>query len=72
MHRAILAFYRATIIPIVRWSCIRAGFRLNPEDRLPPLTVTRTEMPERIVLPELSMEEFVFPVADEAIRAAER
>jgi hypothetical protein len=29
-------------------------------------------MPERIVLPELSMEEFVFPVADEAIRAAER
>jgi hypothetical protein len=56
----------------VRWSFLRAGFRLNPKDLLAALTVTRTEARERIVVPELSLEEFVFLAPDEAVKAAER
>jgi hypothetical protein len=36
------------------------------------MIVTRTEIRERIVVPELSLEEFFFSVPDEAVRAAER
>jgi hypothetical protein len=39
MYRAILAFYKTTVIPMVRWSVLRAGFRLNPKNHLAPLTV---------------------------------
>jgi hypothetical protein len=31
IYRAILAFYNAMIIPIVRWSFLWAGFHLNPK-----------------------------------------
>jgi hypothetical protein len=48
--------------------------RISPQskNRLAPLTVTRTEVRERIVVPELPLEEFVFSAPDEAVRAAER
>jgi hypothetical protein len=39
MSRAITAFAKATVIPMVRWSFIRGGFGLNPADLLAPLTV---------------------------------
>jgi hypothetical protein len=57
---------------MVRWSVFRAGFRLNPKNLLVPLTVTRIEGLKRIVVPELSLEEFVFSAPDQAVRAAER
>jgi hypothetical protein len=72
IYRAVLAFYKARIIPTVRWSFLRAGFHLNPENLLAPLTMTRTEVLERMVVLELSLEEFVFSTPDEAVRAAER
>jgi hypothetical protein len=72
IYRAMLAFYKATIIPMVRWSFLRAGFRFKADNLLVPLTVTQTEIREPIVVPELSLEEFVFSAPDEAVRAAER
>jgi hypothetical protein len=36
IYRAILAFYKATVIPIVRWSFLRTIFRLNPKNLLAP------------------------------------
>jgi hypothetical protein len=70
--RAILANYTAAIIPLVRWSFLRAGFRLNPKYLLVPLTITRTGILERIVVPELYLEQFVFSAPNEVVRAAER
>jgi hypothetical protein len=48
--------------------------RISPQSKnlLAPLTVTRTEIRERIVVPKLSLEEFVLFAPDEAVRAAER
>jgi hypothetical protein len=68
--RAILADDKARIIPMVRWSFLRAGFRLNPKHFLVPLTITRTEILEQIVVPELYLEEFVFPAPNESVMAA--
>jgi hypothetical protein len=65
-------FDKATIIPMVRWSFLRAGFHLNPKNLLALLIVTRTEVLERIILPELSLEDVIFSAPDEAVRAAER
>jgi hypothetical protein len=70
MCHAILADYQATIIPMVRRSFLRAGFRLNPKHFLVPLTITRTEILERIIMPELYREEFVFSAPNEFVRAA--
>jgi hypothetical protein len=39
IYRGLLAFYKATIIPMVRWSFLRAGFRLNQNDLFALLTV---------------------------------
>jgi hypothetical protein len=72
IYRAILTYYTAAIIPLVRWSFLRAGFRLNPKYLLVPLTITRTEIRERIVVPELYLEEFVCSAPNEVARAVER
>jgi hypothetical protein len=72
IYRGILAFYKAMIIPRVRWSFLRAGFRFNPRNLLASLTVTRTKVRESIIVLELSLEEFVFSAPDEAAMAAER
>jgi hypothetical protein len=72
IYRAILAFYKATIIPMVRWSFIRAGFRLNPKNLLAPLTVTPADVLARIAMPEVTLEEYVFAPATEAALPAGR
>jgi hypothetical protein len=49
--------------------------RISPQSKknlLVALTVTRTEVRERIVVPELSLEEFVFSAPDESGTAAEK
>jgi hypothetical protein len=60
IYRAILTLDKATIIPIVRWSFVRAGFRLNPKNLLAPITVTRADMLARIAMPETGLENYVF------------
>jgi hypothetical protein len=47
--------------------------RISPQSKkhCAPLTVTQIEVPERIVVPELSLEEFVFSLSDESVRSVE-
>jgi hypothetical protein len=47
--------------------------RISPQSKnlLALLTVARIEALERIITPELSLEEFVFSAPNEAVRAAE-
>jgi hypothetical protein len=61
MYRAIAAFYKATIIPMVRWSFIRAGLFLKLDDLFGPLTVNPAAVIDRIALPEIAIEHFVAP-----------
>jgi hypothetical protein len=61
--RALLVFHKATRIPMVKWSFVRAGFPLNAQDLLAPLTVTLDEVLNRIVSPEMRLEDLVFPQA---------
>jgi hypothetical protein len=61
IYRAILAFHKATIIPMVRWSFVRAGFRFNPK----PLTVTPADMLAQIVMLEIGLEDYVFDAPPE-------
>jgi hypothetical protein len=60
IYRAILAFRKATIIPMVRWSFARAGFRLNPKNLLAPLTVTPAHVLAQIAMHEIGLEDYVF------------
>jgi hypothetical protein len=47
---------------MVRWSFERAGFRLNSENLLSPLTVDPTPVLDRHDVPELSFDDaFVYP-----------
>jgi hypothetical protein len=62
IHRALLAFYKSTIIPMLRWSFERAGFRLNSDNLLSPLTVDPTPVIDRLDVLELSFDgAFVYP-----------
>jgi hypothetical protein len=62
IYRALLAFYKSTIIPIVRWSFERAGFRLNSDNLLSPLTVDPTSVLDRFDVPALPFDDaFVYP-----------
>jgi hypothetical protein len=62
IYRALLAFYKSTIIPMVRWSFERAGFRLNSDNLLSPLTVDPTRVLDRLDVPELPFDDaFVYP-----------
>jgi hypothetical protein len=51
---------------MVRWSFIRAGFRLNPRNLLDSLTVVRSEILDRIRMPEMALQNYVFPEPTEA------
>jgi hypothetical protein len=42
IDRALLALYKRTIIPMVRWSLATAGFHLSPSDLLGAVTVDPT------------------------------
>jgi hypothetical protein len=47
---------------MVRWSFERAGFRLNYDNLLSPLTVDPTPVLDRLDVPELSLDDaFVYP-----------
>jgi hypothetical protein len=62
IYRALLSFYKNTIIPMTRWSFVRAGFLLKPENLLGPVGVNETRVLERIEVPELPVDEaFMYP-----------
>jgi hypothetical protein len=53
IYRALLSFYKSTITPMIRWSFVRAGFFLKPENLLGSVRVSGTRVFERIEVPEL-------------------
>jgi hypothetical protein len=62
IYRALLSFYKSIIIPMIRWSFVRAGFFLKPENLLGPVGVNVTRVLERIEVPELPVDEaFMYP-----------
>jgi hypothetical protein len=62
IHRALLTFYKSTIIPTIRWSFERARFYLNPDHLLKPLKIDPTPVFERLNVPDLSFDEaFIHP-----------
>jgi hypothetical protein len=62
IYRVLLAFYKSTIIPMLRWSFEQVGFRLNSDNLLSPLTVDPTAVLDRLDVPELSFDDiFVYP-----------
>jgi hypothetical protein len=46
IYHAIAGFYNATLISMLRWSFICAGFYLNPDNPFAPLTVNTEIVPE--------------------------
>lgn len=59
IYRAVLVFYKATRIPMVRSSFLRAGFRLNPDSLFAPVEVIPAVVLDRIVAPEILLEQFI-------------
>jgi hypothetical protein len=57
IYRAWLAFYKSTIIPMVRWSFERPGLHLNSDNLLSPLTVDPTPVLDRLDVPELPFDD---------------
>jgi hypothetical protein len=62
IYRTLLSFYKSITIPMVRWSFVRAGFFLKPENLLGLVGVNGTRILERIEVPELSVDKaFTYP-----------
>jgi hypothetical protein len=62
IYRAVLSFYKSTSIPMIRWSFVRTGFFVKPENLLGPVGVNGTRVLERIEVPELPIDKvFVYP-----------
>jgi hypothetical protein len=57
IYRVLLSFYKSTIIPMIRWSFVRVGFFLKPENLLGPVGVNGMRVLERIDVPELRVDE---------------
>jgi hypothetical protein len=62
IYRVLQAFYKSTIIPMVRWSFELAGFHSNSDHLLSLLTVDPTSVLDRLDVPELPFDDsFVYP-----------
>jgi hypothetical protein len=62
IYRALLSFYKSTIIPMIWWIFVRAGFFLKPENLLGPVGVNGKRALERIDVLELPIDEtFMYP-----------
>jgi hypothetical protein len=64
--RAVIAFSKANVIPMVRESFMRARLRLNPENLFAPVTMSPMKIHERIAHPEVPIEEFLGSEANAA------
>jgi hypothetical protein len=60
IYRTLLVFDKVAIIPMVRWSFLRAGFRLNPDNLLDPLTVIPSQVLNRIATLEMTLADYFF------------
>jgi hypothetical protein len=61
IYMTLLSFYKSTIIPMIWWSFVRAGFFLKPENLLGPVGVNGIRV-ERIEVPELPVNKtFIYP-----------
>jgi hypothetical protein len=61
MYRAITALYKSTIVQMVRWSFIRAGFLLKAQNLFGQVTVHPEGLLDRISVSEITLEEYVTP-----------
>jgi hypothetical protein len=62
IYWALLAFYKSTIILMVRWNFERAGFRLNSDNLLSPLTLDPTPVLDRFDVSEFLFDDaFIYP-----------
>jgi hypothetical protein len=62
MYCALLAFYRATIIPMVRWRFERAGFLLDLENIRNPVQIVPRRVLDRIGVPNFEIgNSFIHP-----------
>jgi hypothetical protein len=61
IYRALEAFYKSTILLMVRWGFVGAWFHLNPGNLSAPVTLRPEIVTERISLPEISLQEYVEP-----------
>jgi hypothetical protein len=57
IYHALLSSYKSTIIPMIRWSFERAGFRLNSGDLLGTVTVNPTSVLEGTDFRELPFDD---------------
>jgi hypothetical protein len=55
IYPALLAFYKATIIPMVRWSFERAGFLLDIENIRNPVQIVPSRVLVRISIPNFEI-----------------
>jgi hypothetical protein len=63
MSRALLAFYKATIVPMVRWSFEPGGFLLDLDDIRNPVEIDPTRVLTRIALLDSEFDDsFIYPV----------
>jgi hypothetical protein len=63
MYKALLAFYKSTILPIVRHSFARAGIIMNTGDIMGSVDLNPNTVLERLAVPEVPLDvSFEFPV----------
>jgi hypothetical protein len=72
IYRALLEFYRSIMIPMVRSSFIWAEFRLDPRNLSDSFIVVPSEVLDRIRMPEMTLENYVFREPTEATVAPDR
>jgi hypothetical protein len=72
IYQAMTTFYEATIMPMVRWSFIRAWFGRNPNDHLAHLPVNPGTVLSRTAIPEIILEELVARETMRVPRSTER
>jgi hypothetical protein len=65
-------FYKITIIPMVRWDFLGAGFPFNPRVLLTHRIVIPAEILNQIIHSNFIMEDFAFPHVHEVARTAGR
>jgi hypothetical protein len=59
MHHTLLAFCKATMIPMIRWSFERAGFLLDLTDIRNPVQIEPSRVLAQIALPDVELDDSV-------------
>jgi hypothetical protein len=59
MHHTLLAFYKATMIPMIRWSFERAGFLLDLSDIPNPVQIDPSRVLAQIAVSDVELDDSV-------------